>query len=50
MLLDYLNVIATDATGNILITGTTQCLKSKAVLLHAMVALGGRDGIAPTHS
>jgi hypothetical protein len=24
-------------------------LKSKAVLLHAMVALGGRGGIAPTH-
>jgi hypothetical protein len=24
--------------------------KSKAVPLHAMVALGGRGGIAPTHS
>jgi hypothetical protein len=25
-------------------------LKSKAVLLHAMEALGGKGGIAPTHS
>jgi hypothetical protein len=24
--------------------------KSKAIPLHAMVALGGRGGIAPTHS
>jgi hypothetical protein len=26
------------------------CNKDKAVLLHAMVALGSRGGIAPTHS
>jgi hypothetical protein len=26
------------------------CEKSKAVTLHAMEALGGSEGIAPTHS
>jgi hypothetical protein len=29
---------------------TSSILKSKAVPLHAMEALGGRGGIAPTHS
>jgi hypothetical protein len=29
---------------------TNQAKKSKAVLLHAMVALAGRRGIDPTHS
>jgi hypothetical protein len=29
---------------------TLACIKSKAVPLHAMETLGGRGGIAPTHS
>jgi hypothetical protein len=32
------------------LTGHSKPLQSKAVPLHAMVALGGRGGIAPTHS
>jgi hypothetical protein len=32
------------------VSGVDNYEKSKAVLLHAMEVLGGRGGIAPTHS